>query len=1062
MGIVHSEAEESSALLDLVLQAFQAQRILRRSPGHPLAERLARSLEVLAQGPTVTAFWARVIPGGHRAEILARAGPAATYLDGLVLSDDPTEPPGQGPAGATLRSLSPVVARIEDPIFAPWRDRARAYGIRGSLSSAAAADDGTRYLLSLYRADLELLPRHAALVLDALAHAAAEAHQELTRLRRRELDRAYEQLVAWVRSTTSRAPEHTVLDLARHLAEIPGVAAVDALAVPEGEGRFHRLATYGQLRAAVLTLPEPKVHDTSASVPAATLAAGRPLVLRRPASHLELPDHWRADARLSSIPFVVGMPITFDGAIRALIMAFAAPGLEESERLALLLEQLNREANEAFEQAAALAERVGLADLFDALATGEDRLLACHSELELAEVATRTLVETHIFERAVLIHPEGILSEATRPGAAEPEDESLLVAEAVKQACATVCETGRPLTRRLATGPTSWDQSSAPQAWILATPVPEYDGLVLCAQAARSPIAGRRELLLLERMASAYAAQRARLALEGSLRAERDAQRASARRDPLTGLPNRLAFLEEAAVHCALVEEDRVGFALGILDLDGFKEWNDVFRHSEGDRILAAVGRSLAALPEEVFVARLGGDEFGLLARVAHGELAAVSEMVHAATAVPTPGGPLTGSLGWALYGPAGTDVETLLAHADEAMYRAKAQGGNRTRVFEEHMAEELGRRHRLRTQLARDLGTPSVQFWYQAQVDLAARRQSGVELLARWHDGHVLQRAAAFMDIVEHDPYLARRLDLAALEHACELAEASPALGRIAVNVAPRHLLGPHFPSDVARIITGRAAERIVLEITEAHSLGDDLEDAVRHLAAVRELGVRIAVDDFGKGWASLAYVHALPIDEIKLDRSLLDRVSMNPRSFAAALSALALGAYAGVEVVGEGIECVEDLAIWRAIGGRFVQGYLLGRPQPTPPTRLRPGIGAIVDATAALPLDDLPLIASLVAARAGAPFAHQRDDRCDLGAWLRWREESYGELEAFSALDAAHERVCGRTDESPALRAPLDALVRALIERRRTRAGLRTRTGRQDASRRPRTGAERARRRA
>ncbi|ACU53766.1 diguanylate cyclase/phosphodiesterase [Acidimicrobium ferrooxidans DSM 10331] len=1029
MSVVDPALERPSAVLELVLQAFQAQRVLRRADGRSFEERLADALETLCVPPTLAGFWARLDPGEHHATILATSGTAKAYCADLELSDDPTSLSGQGPAGTTLRSLSPVVATVDDAIFAPWRERARPFGIEGSLSAAAACDDGTRYLLSLYRSDLARLPPETALVLDALAQAAAELHQEQRRARARELEAATDRLVAWLRSTTDQPPESTILELARHLAELPGVGAVDALATSDGERRFERLATYGTMRSVVGLLPEPRTDGTQLTIPDLARDARRCYVVRRPASHLELPDHWRAEPRLRQVPLAVAIPLVLADEVRAVLVALVEPGAPDPERIAALLEQIGRTATEALETAAGFAERVALAALFDALATGSDRLLACRTETELADVTTKSLVDTGVFDLAALV------AGSTTLGLSRSSERDLAAPcrTALSRLCERVRREGHSGQVRLSPRPVRWAEARAgAEDWLFATPVPDATDLVLCARAVRSPVSGNRELLLLERVAASLAAQRARIRLEATLRAERDAQRTVALRDALTGLPNRRAFLEEAEARCRRVEEDGVGLALGILDLDGFKEWNDVYRHSEGDRILAEVGASLAALPPELYVARLGGDEFGLLARLDSMDLGTLSQAVHAAAAVPTPGGPLSASLGWALWGPVGVDVETLLAHADEAMYHAKSQGGGRTRIFEDEMARLADRRHRLRTKLASAIGTDQVRFWYQPQVDLVAGRLAGVELLARWYDGAEVVPADAFMDVVERDAYLARRLDLDALEHACTLLAERPSLPAVAVNIAARHLLTPTFAADVARVIRTASTERLVLEITEAHSLGDDLASAVSRLEAIRALGARIAIDDFGRGWASMAYVHSLPIDQLKVDRSLVASLATDPRSFASSLSALALGSYAGVEVVGEGIETTEDLAMWRAIGGRFVQGYGLGRPQPTVPTRLRSGARALLASIAPFPLDDLPLLASLVAARAGRPLAHQRDERCPIASWLRQREGRYGDLASFEELAEVHEHQCGRADEPVGLKELLERLVAAITAER------------------------------
>jgi len=1030
MSVVEPSLKEHSAVLELVSGAFQAQRALRRGEPRAIEVQLTAALEALCEAPsTLAGFWARLGHDDREAQLLATAGRAAAYLEGLTICDDPQLVCGQGPGGLALRTLSPVIASVDDPIFAPWRERARRYGITGSLSAAAATDDGTRYLLSVYRSDADALPSQSVFVLHALAQAAAELHNEHRRATQQRLTRHAEHLIAWIRGATTLPPETIALELADHLAALPGVGAVDLLvSTPRGDRRFERLATRGTLRSAVLGLPEP-TPEVGDSIPDRAVRQENFVVVHRPAADLRLPDHWRTDPRLRSIPFVVAFPLTIEEEL-AVVVVFADPRCSEPRALMNHLRRIHDTTQSTIAAAAALAERIALGGLLEAIATHADDLLRCRSDDELAAMTTRSLVDSGFFDIALVMGQDGPISASHAEGASLRE----FCAPALDELCDEVRRSGRPASRNVARTGRRWDtvHQSKCENWLFAAPIAGGGGLVLCARATRSPMPGRRELLLLDRMAKTYKAQRERIALETSLRLERDQQRSAARHDLLTGLPNRLAFLEEAAVRCALVEERGVGFALGVLDLDGFKEWNDIYRHSEGDRILRDVGRSLATLPSALFVARLGGDEFGLLAELHDIDLAELSQRIHTSVGVPTPGGPLSGSLGWALYGVGGTDVETLLAHADEAMYHAKAQGGGRTSVFEETMARAAARRHSIRVELNRAIDERGLTFWYQPQVDLAAKRLAGVELLARWRQGQRVVGAREFMDIVERDAALARRLDLLALAHAGEVLERRPDIGTVAVNIAARHLLSNRFASDVASVLHGVDVTSVVLEITESSSLGSDLDDAIRHLHQVRSLGLRIAVDDFGTGWASLSYVHALPINQLKLDRSLLAGLARRPRSFAAALSAVALATYSGIEVVGEGIEDEADLEMWRAIGGRYVQGYLLGRPQPSVPTRLRPGSRPLLAALATFPLDDLPMLASLVAARAHQPFARPRDDRCELGAWLRRRAHHYGETDAFGALYELHEQVCGWRDESERLAMHLEDLFAWLSAQR------------------------------
>lgn len=403
--------------------------------------------------------------------------------------------------------------------------------------------------------------------------------------------------------------------------------------------------------------------------------------------------------------------------------------------------------------------------------------------------------------------------------------------------------------------------------------------------------------------------------------------------DPLTGLPNRAYFERSATEAMARAGRSGQGLALGIMDLDGFKEWNDLQGHRAGDELLRSVARRLReVIRQDEGVARLGGDEFGLLVTVENADtLAAISARLLQTVRAADSEKHVTTSIGWAVYTPA-TSYAALLASADEALYAAKASGRNRFCLFGGEIAKGLERRLQIHQSLPNALAAKEIHFLLQPQVSSIAGTVEGVELLARWHTPKGILSATDFITDVERDPGLIRALGRYALSEAIEIRARLRAAGhelRVAFNVGAHHFLHPAFLTETASALEGTSGEGLCIEVTENVALSD-MHRAAQVIVKLKEMGFAVALDDFGTGYSSLNEAVHLPVDALKLDQRFIRSFRHDPNAFAVASAALLLGTLSGRRLIAEGIEEPDDLALWRHIGGDYVQGYLLSPPLP------------------------------------------------------------------------------------------------------------------------------------
>ena len=412
--------------------------------------------------------------------------------------------------------------------------------------------------------------------------------------------------------------------------------------------------------------------------------------------------------------------------------------------------------------------------------------------------------------------------------------------------------------------------------------------------------------------------------------------------DALTGLPNRALFgksLDDAL----RASPAGVGTAVLFCDLDRFKHVNDSHGHAAGDELLRQAGARLRGeLRPGDIVGRLGGDEFGVLLVGVRddGQVLAVADRLVERLDQPfrISGHEIriTASVGIALHmGPDGRG-ERLLAAADSAMYIAKQGGRSQVAVAGEVLARRVA--PSLEAELGSAVENGQMRLFFQPVVDVSAPGSGtvvGAEALLRWaHPRLGLLAPGAFLPLAE-EVGLISDLDLWALEAACaELAtwpEAANGPLLVAVNLASATLVDPRLLPAVRAALTkhGLGPERLHLEVVESRSL-IDLPAVIERLVELRQMGVRISLDDFGTGYSTLSWLQALPVDQIKIDRSFIMGLPGHGASLAVVRGVLALARELGIEVIAEGVEEPEQLAVLREAGCDLVQGYLLGRPAP------------------------------------------------------------------------------------------------------------------------------------
>jgi diguanylate cyclase (GGDEF)-like protein/PAS domain S-box-containing protein len=415
-----------------------------------------------------------------------------------------------------------------------------------------------------------------------------------------------------------------------------------------------------------------------------------------------------------------------------------------------------------------------------------------------------------------------------------------------------------------------------------------------------------------------------------------------AHHDPLTGLPNRALFSRRLA---EALEPPASGDTPGsvavlFLDLDHFKKTNDTLGHQAGDQLLTSVAQELRHCTRDTdIVARLGGDEFTVLLRDLHHQDDAVRVARRISASLEQPfhlGGHeiyLTTSIGIALGQPGRDRPVDLLRNADVALYRAKDAGRARWAIFEPSMNAAAPERFSLEADLWRATRRGEFRLCYQPQVELGSGRLIGMEALIRWqHPSRGLVSPAEFIPLAEESG-LILQIGRWVLAEACRQARtwqdrlANPPA--VTVNLSARQFRDPNLVGDVAHVLesSGLRPRHLTLEITETVVM-EDAEATVATLHQLKELGVQVAVDDFGKGYSSLSYLKRFPVDTLKIDKEFVGGIGRNQCDTAISTSVVSLAHAFGLRVVAEGIERIEQLRHLRTLGCELGQGYFFSAP--------------------------------------------------------------------------------------------------------------------------------------
>ena len=421
-----------------------------------------------------------------------------------------------------------------------------------------------------------------------------------------------------------------------------------------------------------------------------------------------------------------------------------------------------------------------------------------------------------------------------------------------------------------------------------------------------------------------------------------------AHHDPLTGLANRTALDSRMELVLSASRRTGIPFALMLIDMDNFKQVNDTLGHAVGDQLLIRIADRLRDnVRASDTVARLGGDEFVvILADIDSTQsVAAVASKLTRALAEPyelerhllysTP------SIGVCIHPDDGGDPDTLLKHADSAMYHAKAQGRNNFQFFTPTMNAAAHERLRFETALRHALEqttlqiAPQFSLHFQPQVDIASGRITGLEALARWHHpelGHI--PPTIFIQIAE-ETGLIRPLGDWIFWEACRKLRDFKAGGlrdlRVAVNLSTQQLRHEQLPVVIRGALACYDLEPwdLELEITESTAMQNP-EATIRILEQLKDMGIVLAIDDFGTGYSSLSYLKHLPIHRLKLDRSFVKDIESDTNDAAICSATIVLGHNLGLDLVAEGVETVAQRDYLHSIGCDLLQGFLCSKPLP------------------------------------------------------------------------------------------------------------------------------------
>ncbi|WP_428483151.1 bifunctional diguanylate cyclase/phosphodiesterase [Rhodopila sp.] len=416
----------------------------------------------------------------------------------------------------------------------------------------------------------------------------------------------------------------------------------------------------------------------------------------------------------------------------------------------------------------------------------------------------------------------------------------------------------------------------------------------------------------------------------------------AASHDQLTGLANRNGFNTRLDATLAAARRGNPEVAVLCLDLDRFKAVNDTLGHDAGDQLLVLAAQRMREIARVTdIIGRLGGDEFAIIlpaTNLAGAEQVSrrLLESIRMPYILGTERARIGVSIGIAIYPTDGGTAEQLLRNADTALYKAKAAGRNTFCAY----ATEDGQREQHRVQLEQDFRTAvelaQFSLAYQPICDAATSEPVAFEALLRWnHPKRGAVPPSDFIPIAEQTGLIIS-LGRWVIEVACAEAAAWALPLRIAINLSPAQFRDQDLLSFIRDVLsrTGLAPTRLDLEVTEGLLL-EDVADIVKTMQALRSVGVRMVLDDFGTAHANLSYLRGFPFDAVKIDRSFLRALNSDRQARALVEAMLAMAGALGLDVIGEGVETPEQLTLLCLLQCRWVQGFLLGRPAPSEETR-------------------------------------------------------------------------------------------------------------------------------
>jgi diguanylate cyclase (GGDEF)-like protein/PAS domain S-box-containing protein len=419
-----------------------------------------------------------------------------------------------------------------------------------------------------------------------------------------------------------------------------------------------------------------------------------------------------------------------------------------------------------------------------------------------------------------------------------------------------------------------------------------------------------------------------------------------AHHDPLTGLPNRVLLKDR--MRQAILRSGRDDERLGVIfiDLDNFKQINDGLGHDMGDELLRLIaGRMSDVLHECDTVARLGGDEFVILLEHVEGKrdigvvvpklIQSISQSCHLGCHRVYPGA----SIGISVFPEDGIDIETLMRHADMAMYVAKNDPINRYRYFSSEMNEEIRQWMEISSRLRFAVENNELSLHYQPKVSIAGENVIGLEALIRWHDRELgWIPPSRFIPLAEKYGMI-DQIGSWVLNEVCRQVRQWKDSGfrppRVAVNISSSQRQGVELVNQIVEVLGkhGLSGECLEVEITESIVMSD-AEESIQAFWSLRDAGIEIAVDDFGTGYSSLSYLKRLPVDTLKIDKSFVDDIEHDQNAFEIVRAITAMGHCLNLTVIAEGVESAAQVELLRQVDCDQIQGYWYS--PPVPPTQL------------------------------------------------------------------------------------------------------------------------------